>query len=216
MSFQAIIMCRRLPPSPQGVLPYQLGNVQFYEDGLDFWQELAPGFIGGPASHVIIARCQGESPDIPLGGLCRALADASHGALLERVPVILNPTYRVYYRGEPVDLEWPDVFPYIDRRHEEETARSAAEQQQKYEDWDQRIDEETDKHVLVDEIIRLGRKTSSIAEHIVETIQEPEWIAQVSLENLRFMIAQRRELLRLGEENEGLYEKWQSHVAKKK
>lgn len=65
------------------------------------------------------------------------------------------------------------------------------------------------KRALFDELHPLMRRNGA-GEDLLAKMQEPSWLEQVHIENLRFLLDKHRELEKLRVENDGLYERWQA------
>lgn len=65
-----------------------------------------------------------------------------------------------------------------------------------------------DKRRLLDELLSSMEQCGTDADHIA-AMRRPEWLEQVHVESLEFLLSKYRELQALRRQNEGLYERWQ-------
>jgi hypothetical protein len=150
------------------------------------WEPWASELLGQPAAQVVIAHRTDAASAARMHDLCCALADAGHGVVAERVPVLVPPRYEVRYRGAPAALGWEEVGARALARRRAMVARGAEEQARQRAAWERQLETETDRHVLYTEIVRLAQESGDRA--VVDVVLAPGWDEQASLAELRRLL----------------------------
>ena len=110
MHIELIVASSKAPPAPEGGWDQiELGALELYQQNPEDWLDITHPYLGERPCYLLHVRCTLSNQE-EAWILCRALADASAGIVMERVPVLLPAVYRLRYRGEFSQLSWETLL----------------------------------------------------------------------------------------------------------